>query len=396
MLFRSLYIFQLKKFLKKLNYQNSCLITTQSSTNIPQIPNNSIDYIFTDPPFGANLMYSELNFIQESWLKVMTNNQNEAIMNDTQNKGLDEYQKLMTSCFTENHRILKPGRWMTVVFHNSQNSVWIAIQEALEKSGFVIADVRTLDKQQGTFKQITSTSAVKQDLVISAYKPFGQLEQYFESLKTGTEEGVWKFIEEHLKHLPIPAKEDDYIQTIQERQKFLLFDRMVAYHIQKGLRVPMSAAEFYEKLHQKYPSRDQMYFLADQAIQYDTTKATAKHIQQTTLFVEDEKSSILWLNEQLKTPQTYQQIQPKFLKELHQSKFEKLPELSQILQENFLQDESGKWYIPDPSKHKDLEKIRIRSLLKEFEEYKANRGKLKSFRIEAIRAGFEKIGRAHV
>ena len=143
---------------------------------------------------------------------------------------------------------------------------------------------------------------------------------------------------------------------------------MVAYHIQKGLRVPMSAAEFYEKLHQKYPSRDQMYFLADQAIQYDTTKATAKHIQQTTLFVYDEKSSILWLNEQLKTPQTYQQIQPKFLKELHQSKFEKLPELSQILQENFLQDESGKWYIPDPSKHKDLEKIRIRSLLKEFEE----------------------------
>ncbi len=381
---------KLNDFLFQFDGESENEISTQSSTKIPQITNNSIDYIFTDPPFGANLMYSELNFIQESWLKVMTNNKDEAIMNDTQKKGLTEYQKLMTDCFTENHRILKPGRWMTVVFHNSQNSVWIAIQEALEKAGFVIADVRTLDKQQGTFNQtFNKSSAVKQDLVISSYKPFGGLEQYFESLQSGTEEGIWKFIDEHLKHLPIPGIEDNYIQKLAERQKFLLFDRMVAFHIQKGLRVPMSAAEFYEKLYQKYPERDDMYFLPDQVIQYDQIKKTTKSVQQTTLFVEDEKSSILWLNEHLKTPQTYQQIQPKFLREIHQSKFEKLPELSEILQQNFLQDENGKWYIPDPTQQKDLEKIRIRSLLKEFEIYKDTKGKLKSFRTEAIRAGFD-------
>ncbi len=385
------YFFSDKIFdLPEIKETHKKIISTQSSTKIPQIPNNSIDYIFTDPPFGANLMYSELNFIQESWLKVMTNNKDEAIMNDTQKKDLAEYQKLMTDCFSENHRILKPGRWMTVVFHNSQNSVWITIQEALEKAGFVIADVRTLDKKKGTTIQLSNQSgAVDKDLVISAYKPFGGLEQYFESLQSGTEEGVWKFIDEHLKHLPIPGIEDNYIQKLAERQKFLLFDRMVAFHIQKGLRVPMSAAEFYEKLHQKYPERDDMYFLPDQVIQYDQIKKTTKSVQQTTLFVEDEKSSILWLNEHLKTPQTYQQIQPKFLREIHQSKFEKLPELSEILQQNFLQDENGKWYIPDPTQQKDLEKIRIRSLLKEFEIYKDTKGKLKSFRTEAIRAGFD-------
>ena len=382
--------FQLKKLLNKIESSQKYLISTQSSTKIPQISNNSIDYIFTDPPFGKNLMYSELNFIQESWLKVITNNTQEAIINDTQKKGLAEYQKLMTDCFSENHRILKPGRWMTVVFHNSQNSVWITIQEALEKAGFVPVDARTLDKEKGTTIQISNPDgAVDKDLVISAYKPFGSLEQYFESLQSGTEEGVWKFIDEHLKHLSIPGIEENYLQKLTERQKFLLFDRMVAFHIQKGLRVPMSAAEFYEKLHQKYPERDDMYFLPDQVIQYDQIKKTTKSIQQTTLFVEDEKSSILWLNEHLKTPQTYQQIQPKFLREIHQSKFEKLPELSEILQQNFLQDEKGKWYIPDPTQQKDLEKIRIRSLLKEFEIYKTTKGKLKSFRTEAIRAGFE-------
>ncbi len=71
-------------------------------------------------------MYSELNFLWEAWLKVFTNNEPEAIMNKVQQKGLLEYQELMTRCFKEYYRVLKPGRWMTVEFHNSQNSVWNA------------------------------------------------------------------------------------------------------------------------------------------------------------------------------------------------------------------------------------------------------------------------------
>jgi hypothetical protein len=39
--------------------------------------------------------------------------------------------------------VLKPGRWMTVEFHNSQNAVWNAIHEALLRAGFMIADGRT-------------------------------------------------------------------------------------------------------------------------------------------------------------------------------------------------------------------------------------------------------------
>ncbi|MDO8055278.1 MAG: DNA methyltransferase, partial [Candidatus Hermodarchaeota archaeon] len=130
--------------------------STGSSTNLPFIPNCCIDYIFVDPPFGANIKYSESNFLWEAWLNVRTNQQPEAIVNQTQQKALTDYQELMTSCFSEFFRALKPGRWMTVEFHNSQNSVWTSIQEALGHAGFVVADVRTLDKKQGTFKQVTS------------------------------------------------------------------------------------------------------------------------------------------------------------------------------------------------------------------------------------------------
>ncbi|MCF6183534.1 MAG: site-specific DNA-methyltransferase, partial [Bacteroidales bacterium] len=47
----------------------SVLISTQSIVNVQNIKENTLDYIFTDPPFGSNIMYSELNFIWESWLK---------------------------------------------------------------------------------------------------------------------------------------------------------------------------------------------------------------------------------------------------------------------------------------------------------------------------------------
>ena len=86
-------------------------------------------------------------------------------------KGLDEYNSLMKKGFCEYFRVLKPNRWITVEFHNSQNAVWNGIQEAIQAAGFVIADVRVLDKQKGTTKQLSYTMAVKQDLVISAYKP---------------------------------------------------------------------------------------------------------------------------------------------------------------------------------------------------------------------------------
>jgi len=72
-------------------------------------------------------------------------------------------------------------------------------------------------------------------------------------------------------------------------------------------------------------------------------------------------------------------------------KFEKRPELSVLLEENFLQDDEGKWYNPDVTKVSDVTKLREKKLLKEFESYLATKGKLKLFRTEAIRVGFAKL-----
>ncbi|MGI6541195.1 MAG: DNA methyltransferase [Bacillota bacterium] len=386
---------------RKINDSSKALQITQSfqnfiqccsTVNLSTIQENTIDYIFTDPPFGGNLNYSELNFIWESWLKVFTNQKQEAIMSTVQGKGLLEYQSLMTQCFTECYRILKPGRWMTVEFHNSRNSVWNAIQESLMRAGFIIADVRTINKQQGSFNQVTTTSAVKQDLVISAYKPKESFKREFIS-HAGSEETAWSFVRQHLENLPVVVVKNGKIELIAERQAFLLYDRMVAYHIMNGIAVPLDATDFYKGLDERFLKRDGMYFLADQVNEYDTARIVNDvEPVQFELFVTNEKSAIAWLYQQLETPQTYAELQPKFMQEIKAwDKFEVRPELAVLLEENFLQDDKGRWYIPDITKAADVAKLREKKLLKEFEGYLATKGKLKLFRTEAIRVGFAKL-----
>jgi len=376
-----------------LQERESNLIGTGSHTQVHGMPNGSVDYIFTDPPFGGNLMYSELNYLWESWLRVFTNNELEAIVNNVQRKALLDYQDLMVQCFRESYRILKPGRWMTVEFHNSQNAIWNAIQEAILRAGFMIADVRTLDKKQGSFKQVTTSAAVKQDLIISAYKPRSGFERRFLE-QAGTEEGAWAFVRQHLDKLPIVVERDGALEVVAERQAYLLYDRMVAFHIQRGFSVPLGAAEFYGGLKQRFPERDGMYFLSHQVAEYDRRRMQVSQVEQLALFVTDEKSAIQWLRRELDPatgsgPQTYQDLQPKFLRELHQARHEALPELSDVLAQNFLKDEQDRWYVPDPGHQEDLEKLRERSLLREFQEYAGGKGRLKVFRTEAVRAGFK-------
>lgn len=377
----------------KHNRNNTYCISTGSTTNL-LLDDNVCDYIFTDPPFGDNLNYSELSFLWESWLGIVTNEKYEAIINPTMGKALPEYQELMTRCFMEYYRVLKPNRWMTVEFHNSKNAVWNAIQEALQKSGFIVADVRTLDKQGSSFKQVTTTSAVKQDLVISAYKPKESFQKAFLE-KAGTEETAWVFVDQHLSNLPVvvDADKNGKIEIVTERQAFLLFDRMVAYHIVNGLPVPIDSADFYKGLDERYLQRDSMYFLANQVNEYDTAriKMDVEPIQ-FSFIVSNEKTAISWLYQQLDTPQTYAEIQPKFMQEIKTvDKFEAMPELAVLLEENFLQDEKGRWYIPDVTKEADVAKLREKNLLKEFEGYLATKGKLKLFRAEAVRVGFAKL-----
>ena len=301
----------------------------------------------------------------------------------------------MLSCFREAFRVLKPGRWMTVEFSNTQASVWNAIQTAIQQAGFVIANVAALDKQQHSFNAVTTTSAVKQDLVISAYKPTEELEAEF-AHESGTEQGVWGFVRMQLEHLPVVSLRSGILRTIEERTPRTLYNRMVACYVARGARVPLDSADFQQQARNLFVERDDMLFLDQQVAAYDRAKLRASRVETEELFVTNEATAIAWLRRELGHERsTYQNIVGPYMKVAQAiSKHEKLPELRVLLEQNFLQDEQGRWYVPDPHKESDLQKLRDRDLLKDFDQYRQEvmhgQKRLKEFRIDAIRAGFRK------
>ena len=145
-------------------------VSTNNAGDLSTIPDASVDYVFTDPPFGHNIMYSELNFLWESWLGWRTDPTHEAVVSRSQRKGVGDYGGLMAAAFAEIHRVLRPGRWMTLVFHNTQADVWGAIQRGVADAGFRVESIQTLDKSHETFKQVTAEGAVGYDVVVNCCK----------------------------------------------------------------------------------------------------------------------------------------------------------------------------------------------------------------------------------
>lgn len=407
-------------------YISHAWINTGDSAKLP-MPDASVDYIFLDPPFGSNLNYSELNFIAESWLEVFTSNEREAVENLSQGKDIEDYRRLIESCLSEAFRILKPGRWITIEFSNTKAVVWNAIQAALQSAGFVVANVSALDKKQGSFKAVNTKTAVKQDLVISAYKPNGGLESRVATLGF-TAETPWDFVQTHLKNLPIPSLgADNQMSAAPERDVRRIFDRMVSWFVRHGAAVPVSAAEFQVEMLTRFPERDGMFFLPHQVDQYDRSRITAGTAPQREMFVDDERSAIEWLTDFLKAkPSSAQVIHPEFMQLLGAGwrKHEAKPEMKLLLQDNFIEftgvgpvpnqihsylssnwkgmrglekddpslkrEAIGRWYVPDPNKQQDVEARREKALLREFDTYKAHKGKkMKEIRLEVMRVGFK-------
>jgi DNA modification methylase len=378
------------KISKYLNYQNeeNVIVTNGTATNLP-IPENSIDYIFTDPPFGGNIMYSELNFIWESWLKIFTNTKNEAIINSYQSKALPEYANLMDKSFQEYYRVLKPKRWITVEFHNSRSDVWNCIQSGLTKAGFVISSVSILDKKQETFKQMTSAGAVKSDLTISAFKPSESFEHKFLSQAGLNLEN--EFINEFLSMQPI--------MSVIERTEKMLYSKMLSYYIQRGYEIQYDARTFYQLLGQNFISEDGFWFTPNQINSYVEYKKKLKlekidDIKSGSflLFIEDEKSALVWLFNYLEAPRSFQEIHLTYT-QLANVSGDNVPELKEMLDQNFIYENERYRRPKSAPEYNQITEKREKVLQREFEslliKVQSEKGKIKLVRKEALFFGFE-------
>lgn len=389
MLHRKLQHIQKAENMKRFSEESFCL-STSSTTDLPFIPDNSIDYIFVDPPFGSNIMYSESNFIWESWLKVYTNKEREAIINQTQQKHLAEYRNLMLKSFSEMYRILKPNRWFTLEFHNSKASVWNSIQEALAKTGFIIAQVAILDKKQRTFKQVTSPGAVEKDLVINAYKPKKEFSERF--LKNAGEGMEVDFVTQQLEHLPVGPN--------IERTEKMLYSKMLSHYVENGFRIRYDATTFYKLLSDNFTELDGYWFLDHQVKEYNEWKSGLSLDQikevidgQRVLFVSDEKSALTWLYQFLHQPRSYSDIFTAY-QQVATTTDDEVPELREVLDNNFI-FEDGNYRRPlsrdeKESINQNRERELDRAFNKLLQQARKQKGKIRAVRREALVHGFTK------
>jgi len=138
------------------------VVHNTSSESMPLLA-HSVDYVFTDPPFGDYIPYAELNQINELWLGRTTDRSREVIVSPSQSKGVAEYGAMMGAVFKEVARVLKPEGVATVVFHSAHSEVWRALVQAYTTAGFAVEATSVLDKIQASFKQVVSTVSVKGD-----------------------------------------------------------------------------------------------------------------------------------------------------------------------------------------------------------------------------------------
>lgn len=202
----------------------------QKSSCRVDLPDRSIDYVFTDPPFGGNIPYAEINFLNEAWLDRYTDRGDEAIVSNDQEKGLAEYQELLTAALSEARRILKNKGKATLVFHSASADVWNALQAAYTGAGFGVECAGVLDKTQGSFKQVTTTGAVRGDPVLLLGKKGATAETSVQC--------VWQ-VAEQLRCEAIQAL-DPVEQTAQR-----LYSRLITHYLSIHQQVPLDADTFY-------------------------------------------------------------------------------------------------------------------------------------------------------
>jgi 16S rRNA G966 N2-methylase RsmD len=132
-------------------------VRRSSATDLSWLADDSVDYVFTDPPFGSNIFYADCNIVWEAWLGRTTNAEQEIVVNRSRTtedggKTVSDYERLLRDAFAEIRRVVRPTGRASIVFHNSDDQVWSALLGAAEKAGLRQVEVSLLDKVQRSMK----------------------------------------------------------------------------------------------------------------------------------------------------------------------------------------------------------------------------------------------------
>jgi DNA modification methylase len=318
------------------------VVLTGSATQLGEVFADTVDYVFTDPPFGSNIFYADCNLIWESWLSQLTDQTQEAVVHvkHKEKNTLPDYARLMTKSFEEMHRVLKPGRWASVVFHNSDDRIWQTILNAAETAGFELAEINSFDKKQLSFKGVRGDKGLErvtnQDIVLNLYKPRPHQPRVVNGAprRKDLEAQIIQKVADFLATSPAVTE-----RTLQHIWNHVLFDMITNGAVQ------LSMADVDRMLPYYFKQVDGRWYLRGEAI------AGGRVFE-----IRDETDAIAWLTVVIANePQTTGELIPQWQKVTYQAGDTIAKSLDQILEENFWQDQrTGRWQIPTEAQREKM------------------------------------------
>jgi DNA modification methylase len=154
------------------NDYNNTYQVTQFDAKKLQIQSESIDYVFTDPPYGDAVPYFEQSVIWNSWLKFQPNYSDEIVISDskTRKKDIESFESEIYEAFSEIRRVLKLGGYFSLTYHSLSGLEWRAITNACIKNGFKMVGFNWLVQKSFTPRQINRSKSIKGDVLITFRK----------------------------------------------------------------------------------------------------------------------------------------------------------------------------------------------------------------------------------
>ncbi len=153
------------------NY-NLMLLNQPAQIGLKNLPDNSIDYVITDPPHGNRIPYLELSMMWNSWLKKFVDYENEIIVSEAKERKKDrnDYNKLLNQVFEEIQRVLKPERYFSLMFNSLDDQTWINLISKLHSLDFDLIKVETLEYSANSVVQDTRKAGLKTDFILTFKK----------------------------------------------------------------------------------------------------------------------------------------------------------------------------------------------------------------------------------
>lgn len=165
------YLSEVAGDLMKPEVSSTFRITNDDAKSL-NLPDNSVDYVFTDPPYGDSVPYFEQSVIWNAWLRLEPKYTDEIVISDSnkRSKGINEFENDINKSFSEIRRVLKDNKFFSLTFHSLSGMEWKAISNACVFNNFIVVDYEWLEQKTYPPRQLNRLKSIKGDVLVTFQK----------------------------------------------------------------------------------------------------------------------------------------------------------------------------------------------------------------------------------